>query len=49
LLPVALAVLLLTTPWIAGAVFFAILFGLFCYSLELDRLGKAIEESAPTN
>jgi uncharacterized membrane protein YhhN len=26
----------------------AILFGLFCYSLELDRLGKAIEEPAPT-
>jgi hypothetical protein len=25
-----------------------LLFGLFCYSLELDRPGKAIEEPAPT-
>ena len=25
---------------------FALLFSLFCYSLELDRLGRAIEDSA---
>ena len=30
------------TLYIAGT-----LFGLFCYSLELDRLGKAIEERPP--
>jgi hypothetical protein len=30
------------TLYIAG-----ILFGLFCYSLELDRLGKAIDERRP--